>query len=230
MSSLFIYTGNLMRNHIVTTDSNKEIIDAIEDTLTFGCHSEYSHYKEICNYWLPNKVNPSDRPELDITVKFYSLDPSCCSIHDALDRLNILLNIDRIDSFILSPYTDLPSLDTWKQLELQVLEGRISQLGVTDLCQDTLDDFIKNTCIQPTLHHVHVNDQLPLDLLAFSKGKGIESIYNGDTGMILSSHELSHLLTRHQMEPHHPQWVIKYTISISSRNIVTDKGYIIAAK
>ncbi|KAG2209943.1 hypothetical protein INT47_003378 [Mucor saturninus] len=232
---LALYTGNIVksvigRNSVLDKKTNMEILDAINNTLDYGDRLNYRYYKDTKLVEIPDlrsssKIDPEDRDHVEITAKLFYLDSVGQETYadEAWDHLNKLLDINHIDTLITS------NNRYWKSLENLVNLGKVQNLGVTDLSRHDLEDFLNQVEIKPKINHIHVGEccHMPLDLIQLAKDKHIELLHNGDCTTILKTCELTHLLQKYDLvrdEVFIPRWVLKYTVFIRSRNIVTDKG------
>lgn len=118
----------------------------------------------------------------------------CCNeyqvsnIDKAIHHLQQLLNVQSIDTFIVSfDAKESPvSVDkAWKDLEVYHEKGVIQKLGLSDFDYSTLSEFLnkKDLKVKPSTNQVHVDQccSLPQDLIQLGKEHGVEMTFNGDT-------------------------------------------------
>jgi len=249
---IVLYTGNVL--HKIAYDqhgklwnkkSNKELIDAISDTLygsiddrntpSFKYDSE-SRRLEVPNLKAMNGISPEERNNVEVTAKLFHLDPTSYSkshIDTAIQQLQKLLNVSSIDTFIVSLDKKESIHEAWKDLEDHHENGTIHKLGVSDFDYNRLNHFIHTIKVKPFVNQVYVDQccSLPDDLIKLGKQNGIELTYNGDTTEILDTDILSSLLNNHGLIDIHtqikPRWVLKYDVFYQHRSVLADKGYIV---
>ncbi|CAO3635489.1 unnamed protein product [Mucor hiemalis] len=253
---LVLYTGNVMRTAPASPKhwnkkSNAELVQAISDTLKVSLQStdkpSFRYYTEtelleVPDLRLSSRIHPDDRDDVEVTAKLFYLDR--CSeyqvshIDKAIHHLQQLLNVQTIDTFIVSFDTDESPVSVhkaWKDLEVYVENGKIHNLGLSDFDFLSLSEFLnKNDLkVKPSFNQVHVDQccSLPQDLIELGKKEDIEMTFNGDTTEILSTEALTTLLNTHgvinQTKNIKPRWVLKYNVFFKCRSVVADKGYIV---
>ncbi|GAA5795302.1 hypothetical protein EDC94DRAFT_693032 [Helicostylum pulchrum] len=253
---LVLYTGNVMRNSIASgnhwnTKSNAELVQAISDTLdtslygsdkpSFRYYTE-SELLEVPDLRLTSRIRPEDRNDVEVTAKLFYLDRcneyQVSHIDKAIHHLQQLLNVNSIDTFIVSFDTEESPAHidkAWKDLEVYHENGVIRKLGVSDFDLVTLTEFLnkKDLKVKPSIDQVHVDKccSLPKDLIELGKKHGVEMTFNGDTTEILTTEALSSLLNTHGLITDKtsvkPRWVLKYNVFFNCRSVVADKGYIV---
>ncbi|KAI8978931.1 hypothetical protein BDB01DRAFT_798617 [Pilobolus umbonatus] len=247
---IILYTGNVL--HSVGYDhqaklwkkSNRELIEGITSTL-YGSLQESpspsllynndTRQLEVPNLNLSNRIHPDDRKHVEVTAKLFYLDqsPSISHINQAIHHLQRLLNVESIDTFIVSMDNKDLIGKVWQDLELHHERGTIHKLGVSDFDHRTLNQFINNIKVKPYLNQVHVDQccSLPADLIQLGKKNGIELTYNGDITEIITADTLSSLMSEHGLITMDtqvtPRWVLKYDVFYQYRSVVADKGYIV---
>lgn len=109
-------------------------------------------------------------------------------IDKAIHHLQQLLNVESIDTFIVSFNTNESTVSVdkaWKDLEGYHEKGVIRKLGVSDFDLATLTKFLnkKDLKVKPSIDQVHFDQccALPKDLVELGKTHGIEMTFNGDT-------------------------------------------------
>ncbi|KAF9181199.1 hypothetical protein BGZ51_005591 [Haplosporangium sp. Z 767] len=132
-------------------------------------------------------------------------------------------------------------MPVWTKLSELHRAGRIGRLGVADfsrqqleILQSAIEEDKEGAAILPTIDQVNLQDccVLPKDLIQYSKEYGIELLTHGDSTHILPEQTLKEML-----EPYlpnaakvlTPNFVLKYSALITSRGLVTKKGYIVDA-
>ncbi|KAF8967987.1 hypothetical protein BGZ46_000077 [Entomortierella lignicola] len=135
-------------------------------------------------------------------------------------------------------------LPVWKRLSELRQQGRIGRLGVAEFSKQQLEILKKVVetaaqedgvvAIAPEVNQVNLQDccVLPKDLINYTKESGIELLTHGDATNILPKETLTTLLKRHlpvAAETLEPSFVLKYSAFITSRGLITKKGYIVDA-
>ncbi|KAI8083950.1 uncharacterized protein B0P05DRAFT_585724 [Gilbertella persicaria] len=243
---LVLYTGNVMRtainpNACWNKKSNTELMQAIQDTLeTSLFHQPSFHYfsehklLEVPDLRRSSRIQPEDRQDVEVTAKLFFLENQASTIETSIRHLQQLLDVESIDTFIVSfdPQQDSASIDkAWKDLEAYHHQGVISKLGLSDFDETTLEAFLqKNITVKPSIDQVHVDQccDLPQALIRLGKQHQIEITFNSDTTDILTTAGLSSVLNKYNIHKHvKPRWVLKYNVFYNHRSVVADKGYIV---
>ncbi|KAF9111481.1 hypothetical protein BGX27_004845 [Mortierella sp. AM989] len=135
-------------------------------------------------------------------------------------------------------------LPIWKKLSQLRQQGRIGRLGVAEFSKQQLEILKKvaetaaqedgGVAIAPEVNQVNLQDccVLPKDLINYTKENGIELLTHGDATNILPKETLTALLKRHlpgSAASLSPNFVLKYSAFITSRGLITKKGYIVDA-
>lgn len=106
-------------------------------------------------------------------------------ISQSIHHIKQLLNVDAIDTFIVSFNKESSVNEAWKDLEVYQQNGEIHKLGVSDFDCTTLKAFLEREDIKvkPAINQVHVEKccSLPLDLIQLGKQQDIEMTFNSDT-------------------------------------------------
>ncbi|KAF9931500.1 hypothetical protein FBU30_010009 [Linnemannia zychae] len=130
-------------------------------------------------------------------------------------------------------------LPMWKQLSELCQQGRIGRLGVSEFSKQQLEVLklaaIKVGGVAPMINQVNLHDccVLPTGLIDYAKTEGIELLTHGDATDILPKSTLASLLQPHlgatSASLLEPNFVLKYSVLISSRGLISKKGYIVDA-
>lgn len=104
----------------------------------------------------------------------------------SIDLLKKLLNVDFIDTFVLSTPSYLSSnefYNTWKTLESYYEQGTINHLGVSEFSEEQLSQLLNNADlhVKPTINQVHYSCcEIPNSFLSLAKKNNVELLYTGD--------------------------------------------------
>ncbi|RUS22596.1 hypothetical protein BC937DRAFT_88357 [Endogone sp. FLAS-F59071] len=248
-------TGTATLANSSVKKSNIELVTAIKDTLRNSLtHDNPSfHYDadtellKIPDIHYKSHVLSEDRKDVDITANTL---PSSY-VDQSIAHIKSLLGVDSVDTFIVS-FGDVAfdgddedeqkegkiktedMLKVWKDLESHHRRGSISKLGVSEFSRARLEIFLGAVEISPKVNQINLRDccVMPRELIEFSKENSIDLLTHGDSNDILPTHTLDKLLAEYSLSPAieiAPRWVLKYSVIISSRGVVTDKGYIVSA-
>ncbi|KAF9538813.1 hypothetical protein EC957_006185 [Mortierella hygrophila] len=130
-------------------------------------------------------------------------------------------------------------LPIWKRLSELRQAGRIGRLGVSEFSKQQLE-ILKAAAVHvgavvPEINQVNLQDccVLPKGLIEYAKAEGIELLTHGDSSDILPKSTLASLLQPHLAATSasllEPNFVLKYSVLISSRGLISRKGYIVDA-
>ncbi|KAG0309389.1 hypothetical protein BGZ98_002895 [Dissophora globulifera] len=132
-------------------------------------------------------------------------------------------------------------LPLWQRLSVLRRTGRIGRLGVAEFSKQQLE-ILKEVAIQtlgddavgPEINQVNLQDccVLPRDLISYAKEQRIELLTHGDSTNILPKDTFATLLQPYlpvAAESLAPSFVLKYSVFITNRGLVTKKGYIVKA-
>ncbi|KAF8932199.1 hypothetical protein BGZ47_011516 [Haplosporangium gracile] len=147
-----------------------------------------------------------------------------------------------LDSSEIEQFTeDVQSLylPIWKRLSELRQTGKIGRLGVSEFSKQQLE-ILKAAAVQvgavvPEINQVNLEDccVLPKGLIEYAKAEGIELLTHGDSSDILPKSTLASLLQPHLAATSasllEPNFVLKYSVLISSRGLISRKGYIVDA-
>ncbi|KAG0198310.1 hypothetical protein BGX33_012431 [Mortierella sp. NVP41] len=147
-----------------------------------------------------------------------------------------------LDSSEIDAFTDdvqLLYLPIWKRLSELRQSGRIGRLGVSEFSKQQLEILkgaaVKAGAVGPEINQVNLQDccVLPKGLIEYAKAEGIELLTHGDSSDILPKSTLALLLQSHLPATSasllEPNFVLKYSVLISSRGLISRKGYIVDA-
>ncbi|KAF9373807.1 hypothetical protein CPB97_000312 [Podila verticillata] len=130
-------------------------------------------------------------------------------------------------------------LPVWAKLSELRQSGRIGRLGVAEFGKQELE-ILKTAAdaqglTMPEINQVNLQDccVLPKDLINYSKEQKIELLTHGDATEILPSATFSSILKPYlpatAATALAPNFVLKYSAFITSRGLITKKGYIVDA-
>ncbi|KAF9910648.1 hypothetical protein EC991_005954 [Linnemannia zychae] len=130
-------------------------------------------------------------------------------------------------------------LPIWKRLSELRQSGKIGRLGVSEFSKQQLEILktaaTKVGAVVPEINQVNLQDccVLPKGLIEYAKAEGIELLTHGDSSDILPRSTLASLLQPHLAATSasllEPNYVLKYSVLISSRGLISRKGYIVDA-
>ncbi|KAF9578473.1 hypothetical protein BGW38_005702 [Lunasporangiospora selenospora] len=135
-------------------------------------------------------------------------------------------------------------LPVWKKLSEWRQSGQIARLGVSEFSKKQLETLKAisiataekgEPAVAPELNQVNLSDccVLPRDLIDYAKSEGIELLTHGDATNILPKSTLTSLLQgplpATANSPLRPNFVLKYSVFLRGRGLVTRKGYIVDA-
>ncbi|KAI9309489.1 NADP-dependent oxidoreductase domain-containing protein [Cunninghamella echinulata] len=251
---LVLYTGNVMRTTIVGRNkpqlkkSNTELIYAIIDTIKSSLYQGLPSYRyfstdsllEVPDLRHNSIISLDDRDDVEVTAKLFYLNDDILYpsyVDQSIDLLRKLLNVDFIDTFVLSTpsySTSNEFYNTWKTLESYYEQGTINHLGVSEFSEEQLSQLLNNTDlhVKPTINQVHYSCcEIPNSFLSLAKKNNVELLYTGDCTDILSQKEFTSLLQTNGILAENkaisPRWVLKYDVFVKGRSVVADKGYIV---
>ncbi|KAL0085757.1 hypothetical protein J3Q64DRAFT_1834358 [Phycomyces blakesleeanus] len=259
LQQLVLYTGNLMRTSLAsrTKELNKqpnaELVHAVDDTLRLLMDSpgapSYRYYTEHGLLEVPDlrqssRIPAEDRNDVQVTAKLFYLSENTQHVYPpihvdaAVNHLQKLLGVSTIDTFLVSFAGDHSLKNTcqaWSALETYQQQGVIGRLGVSDFSAQNIDEILTNKSIKvkPSINQINVGSccDMPKETIEHAKRNGIELLHNSDSADILSTEELSKLLSSRAVVPKTttvtPRWVIKYHVFVQCRSVVADKGYIV---
>ncbi|KAF9150459.1 hypothetical protein BG015_007738 [Linnemannia schmuckeri] len=162
--------------------------------------------------------------------------------HFILAIPNQTFDENELDSSEIEHFTeDVQSLylPIWKRLSELRQTGKIGRLGVSEFSKQQLE-ILKAAAVQveavvPEINQVNLEDccVLPKGLIEYAKAEGIELLTHGDSSDILPKSTLASLLQPHlaatSVSLLEPNFVLKYSVLISSRGLISRKGYIVDA-
>ncbi|KAG0226083.1 hypothetical protein BGW41_004282 [Actinomortierella wolfii] len=180
------------------------------------------------------------------------------TIDAAVQNVETVLGTSKIDHFILSLPNQIfdengtdeeelqgfaeelerSVLPVWKRLSTLRQSGQIGRLGVAELSKQQLELLKAKSAaigaVAPEINQVNLADccVLPKDLVEYAKREGIELLTHGDAHDILPQTTFVQLFQPYltaSVPKLRPTFVIKYSAFITSRGLVTKKGYIINA-
>lgn len=253
---LVLYTGNVMRTSIVSRNkpqpkkSNTELIYAIEDTIKSSLYQGLPSYRyfsaesllEVPDLRHNSIISLDDREDVEVTAKLFYLNDDILYpsyVDQSIGLLRKLLNVDFIDTFVLSTPSSSLSLSNgfsniWKTLESYYEQGAINHLGVSEFSEEQLDQLLNdsNLHVKPSINQVHYSCcEMPNSMLTLAKKNNVDLVYTGDCTNILSQKEFSTLLQTNGLinenKSMSPRWVLKYDVFVKGRSVVADKGYIV---
>ncbi|KAF9923667.1 hypothetical protein FBU30_006255 [Linnemannia zychae] len=161
--------------------------------------------------------------------------------HFILSLPNQNFDENGLDESEVEAFTDeikIYVMPLWKKLSELRQSGRIGRLGVAEFSKQQLE-ILKTmaaavNAAAPEVNQVNLQDccVLPRDLINYAKEQGIELLTHGDAVEILPKNTFAALL-----QPYFPvaaasltpNFVLKYSSFITSRGLVTKKGYIVDA-
>ncbi|KAG0353269.1 hypothetical protein BG005_007413 [Podila minutissima] len=130
-------------------------------------------------------------------------------------------------------------LPVWRKLSELRQSGRIGRLGVAEFGKQELEILKTAADAQglsvPEINQVNLQDccVLPKDLINYSKEQKIELLTHGDATEILPTATFSSILRPYlpatAATTLAPNFVLKYSAFITSRGLITKKGYIVDA-
>ncbi|KAG0278737.1 hypothetical protein BGZ95_003278 [Linnemannia exigua] len=130
-------------------------------------------------------------------------------------------------------------LPIWKRLSELRQSGQIGRLGVSEFSKQQLEVLkaaaTEVGAVVPEINQVNLHDccVLPKGLIEYAKAEGIELLTHGDSSDILPKSTLASLLQPHLPATSasllEPNYVLKYSVLISSRGLISRKGYIVDA-
>ncbi|XP_054156934.1 glutamate--cysteine ligase regulatory subunit-like [Oppia nitens] len=201
----------------------------------------------------------ADRQSYRITVKLFVFDDVCCggcgggggtttadcpSLANGVDIVLDQLKIAAIDSLILS----LPNRSTklslddikpfWSCAETFLRDGRTAQLGISDMDTNQLKQLYEWSANKPSTNHINLDAccVIPEDMSAFAKQNNIQLLTHNDPKDFLPEERFREIVAGivgdaddgcHQWRR---QWIARYSIIVSGKGILQNKGYILAAK
>ncbi|KAK3833611.1 MAG: hypothetical protein J3R72DRAFT_231165 [Linnemannia gamsii] len=125
-------------------------------------------------------------------------------------------------------------LPIWKRLSELRQNGHIGRLGVSEFSKQQLEvlkaEATKVGAVVPEINQVNLHDccVLPKGLIEYAKAEGIELLTHGDSSDILPKSTLASLLQPHLPATSasllEPNYVLKYSVLISSRGLISRKG------
>jgi len=138
-------------------------------------------------------------------------------------------------------------IKTWECLEELHDKGVITRLGVSEFGADRLAKFLAKARVRPSVDQINVRDccVVPRPLILYAKQEKIELLTHNDCTNVLPRGTLREMLGSGEMGVGvladdqsssglkgevTPQWVIKYTVVITDRGVIENKGYFALAE
>lgn len=193
----------------------------------------------IRNVTLDKKIDPETRNRVKISVKFFAYTESCTLFTSALSYFMSALNITFIDTLTISPPPACAkgSIEEmkpmWSCAVSNVKQGKIKELGVSDLDTDQLKELYEwAEETKPSTNQINLDAccVIPPEMNEFASMKEIRLLTHNDPRDILPNDKLSKLLTDVNI-PNANEWKCLWVLRFSANQIangVTDaKGYIL---
>ncbi len=176
-----------------------EVYNAVREAIRIGyrhidCAFIYMNEKEI-GQALADAINEGDvtREELWITSKLWNNSHATDAVIPALKKTLDDLQLQYLDLYLVHwphvfrsdcinaasaedtiPIEELPTIETWKGMELAVEAGLTKHIGVCNFNQHKLADLVSKATIKPEMNQVELHPQLhQKNLLAYCKKNGI---------------------------------------------------------
>lgn len=135
------------------------------------------------------------REELFITTKLFQYFHEPQHVRPVFDRSLELLDMDYVDLYLMHwPFswefkgydfenlkptknmhvTNVPVIDTWREMEKLVKDGKARSIGVSNFTIPMLEDLLSKCTIPPAVLQIEIHPSLPQEeLIAYCKSKNI---------------------------------------------------------
>ncbi|KAG0046761.1 hypothetical protein BGZ83_008072 [Gryganskiella cystojenkinii] len=209
-----------------------------------GDRSQYEITVKMFYLSTPASGNPLDVEHLNVAIT--DLEASLGVPEIKLDHFILSLphqtfdenGLDEAEVEAFKNEVQVSVLPVWQKLSELRQAGRIGRVGVAEFSKQQLevlkDAAVAVGAVAPEVNQVNLQDccVLPKDLINYAKEQGIELLTHGDATDILPKNTLSSLLQSHlpvAASTLTPNFVLKYSAFITSRGLITKKGYIVDA-
>jgi len=242
---LFDSTLNYMTNQCVDQYLNQQLLEGLKLTVEEwkGIGSDILQEDgkgTIESTTLKYSIDPETRSGLKVSVKIFTYTESCSVFTDALQTVMKSLGVDFIDSLTISlpPSRTKGSIEEmksiWKCAVKNVANGRIKDLGVSDLNADQLKElYAWADDIKPSTNQVNLDAccVIPPELNDFAKDKQIRLLTHNDPRDILPKDHLTSILRDANLpdpETWSPLWAGRYSVLVTGNGVIEAKGYIVS--
>ncbi|XP_072016674.1 glutamate--cysteine ligase regulatory subunit-like [Amphiura filiformis] len=257
-SVMVLSSGNIINysslKRKIPQSSTEELKLCLSGTFDSCLHQvdwDTEQLKESLEYAHPGpKYSPKvsriseQRDALKVTIKIMVSNIEIDVFTESISRVTQEMAIERIDTILLAmpekPNEELLSMDhfkpIWKGLEHLVLEGKVDKLGVCDLDKNMLEQLCEWATVKPVINQINlaVCCVIPPELSEFAKANSIQLLTHSDAREVLPADVfrgvIQNFFTAKDAMGWYPSWVLRYTVLIKNRGIVTTKGYIVRAQ
>ncbi|KAI0314144.1 NADP-dependent oxidoreductase domain-containing protein [Amylostereum chailletii] len=171
----------------VGKEGEREVREMITNALEVG----YRHIDTATTYGNESQVGRAilasgvPREQLFITTKLWSDDHG--RVRAAFDESLEKLGCGYIDLYLMHwpqatredgtalPADEYPTIvDTWKEMEALLVDGKVKSIGVSNFSVKTFEQLLPHVTVVPAINQVEMHPLLPqLDLLAYCTAKNI---------------------------------------------------------
>lgn len=244
--NIIINTGNIISSKELkkkaTQSPSEEVCDSVSGAFNTWLKTEkvdLASSSVFCNNFTEDKSEKLDRADLKISVKIFLGNYSCKALKTSISQVMQVLEIDMIDSLILSMpasrNNEQFNLDDmkpfWNELENFVREGKIITIGVSDLDTGELAELYNWTEIKPSVNQVNLESccVMPTEMIAFAKENDIQLLTHNDPKVLLSNEMLEKILEAGVRDPTNwrMDWIVRYAVVVKCRGIIQNKGYLL---
>nr|CAB3248537.1 glutamate--cysteine ligase regulatory subunit-like [Phallusia mammillata] len=266
-----IHTGNIINWNLLkkhkfhqNMTSTDELMDSLHSAVQSWIGSisldpmnipEPQSVLKVSNHEMKAPIDPDQRESLKLSVKLFVYDWRPELIRQAVDRVIHCLDVQKLDSLMVSfPITPPSTLDAqnlnlnapvvdmekvkpvWKELESTVDSGHVSNIGVCDFDRMSLDQLYQWARIKPSINQINLTNccAVPNDLIQFSREQSIQLLTHNDLPEILSARSFQGFMTEAiddvDSVSWNPAFIARYSVLVRNRGIVHSKGYLLAAE
>ncbi|XP_076823414.1 glutamate--cysteine ligase regulatory subunit-like [Clavelina lepadiformis] len=262
-----IINWNMLKKHRFHTSmtSSDELMDALHSAIQSWIRGiaidpvnmpEPQNAINISNRELETPIDPDQREKLKLSVKLFLCDWRPNIIRRAVDKVIQNLDVQRIDSLIVSFPVMPPSTNTilensnispvaadlnkikpiWKEMQSVVDSGHVSKIGVSDFDQAGLELLHNWARIKPSINQISLNNccAVPTDLIQYSREEKVELLTHSDPPEILSARNFQSFMSESTQDIDATNWtpsfIARYSVLVRNRGIVHSKGYITSAE
>ncbi|CAO3635207.1 unnamed protein product [Mucor hiemalis] len=157
-------------------DAPEQVYNAAKAALEAG----YKHFDTAYVYQTEEALGKAvkesgvPREELFITTKLHQFFHKPEHVRPVFDHSLKLLQMDYVESTKNMHVTNVPVIDTWREMEKLVKDKKARSIGVSNFTIPMLEDLLSKCSIPPAVLQVEIHPALPQEeLVAYCKSKNI---------------------------------------------------------
>lgn len=245
-SGLLIDTGNLINckeiKRKTSQSSSDELVESVSFTLKSSATSPNNKVskngRKILKSPYQTPIGEEERKDIKLTVKVFLVRFEGNLLREAIKEVMSKLEVNLVDSLILTLPSDQSVNETWKPLwkvlEEQVDQKKLVTIGVSDLDTQKLQELYQWAKVKPSVNQVNLESccVMPPEMSAFAKENDIQLLTHSDPKELLSSETLTETLkplSTTEVISWKLDWIARYSAIVKCRGIIQNRGYLLAA-